>query len=187
MKSPTFNNRENKKHELENGRIIWESRAVATAATIVVRLPDADYVVLGCRGPAAQNFIGSYCLVCGYLDWDETPLQCIFREASEEVGIDLSAHNWRFTPDPWHIDTPLYGLQNVTMQYAFELKAETLPQIMNKKIDLDEVSHIIWVKLNDVHKFDLAFNHNEILKLYEDKIGEMRSSSVFIENKCDKI
>lgn len=86
-----FDNRENEKVTLPDGRVIFLSRSVAVVGCFVFM--DSKeyryYVPLVKRGKGVPDFKGYWCLPCGYLDWDESGTEGIVRELYEETGMNI--------------------------------------------------------------------------------------------------
>ena len=67
---------------------------------------------------------GKQCVICGYIDWDETGFDAIRRETYEETGIDLNCLNddvVYISDQPYFVKTdPGENRQNVTLNCVFE-------------------------------------------------------------------
>jgi 8-oxo-dGTP pyrophosphatase MutT (NUDIX family) len=86
VQSP-FKSRPSPSHVLADGRLIYESRSVAVTAVVLAydAAERAHYVVVGERGTGV-DLSGLHCLVCGYLDWDESLPDAVRREVFEETS-----------------------------------------------------------------------------------------------------
>ena len=182
-----FNNRPNKKViEHLTGDVYWYSRSVAVNGVIIIFLPGhkTPYVLVSRRGPNAADYQGKLNLVAGYLDWDETGTQALYREAWEEVGFDLESFAFPKEGDaswydlasndllnPWQVKTNPDNSdnQNVSLRYGFicELKESKFPELTLDHNEVEgEVSEAWWMPVNEINKYEWAFNHDQVIKDY---------------------
>jgi ADP-ribose pyrophosphatase YjhB (NUDIX family) len=54
---------------------------------VAVIIPQAERIVLVRR--AEEPMLGHWCLPAGFMELDETPVQCAIREIKEETGLDI--------------------------------------------------------------------------------------------------
>lgn len=177
MTDPVFKNRLNQSHVLEDGRILWESRSCAVMAVVeaVSYTKKETYVALGRRGPGVPDEQGKLCLPCGYIDWDENAFDAIRREVWEELGLDVQdEHEWDYEPQPWWVQSePNASRQNITMRFWFRRFCEELPELSADNCEPGEVEELIWVPYKEAINMELAFNHQEVIRLYyKDRIGD---------------
>ena len=85
-----FNNRENERVVLPDGRIIFIARSTAVVGCVLCVNDDKLSVLMVERGPKVDNS-GKWCMPCGYLDWDESLKEAVIRELFEETGLDFDA------------------------------------------------------------------------------------------------
>ena len=72
------------------GREYWISRSVAVVGFIYGYDEDEkEYILAVQRGTGTPDpeFVGKWCLPCGYLDYDETLEEALQREVFEETGV----------------------------------------------------------------------------------------------------
>jgi 8-oxo-dGTP pyrophosphatase MutT (NUDIX family) len=169
-----FNNKENEKIELSNGRTIWISRAVAVVGTVCLIKDGIPYFLLSQRGKGAADFQGLWNLPCGYLDFNETSGEAFIREVWEECGInilDLKKNSIKLsdnTETPWDVNTsPNENRQNVCLHHSYigEVKELPIPEIRNE-VEADEVSDIKWVSINEIENYQYAFQHLERIEKF---------------------
>ena len=102
---------------------------------IIVAITDGDYLLV------AQNVTSSirfYSLIAGYVEMGETLEQAVYREALEEVGLELSDITY-LNNQPWGISGSL--------MLAFCAKADrTKPLLLQK----DEIKSAKWVHRNEL-------------------------------------
>jgi len=186
-----FNNRPNSSHKVGD-RIIWESRSVAVNGVVILYLPDnpVPYVLVSSRGPKAADYQGYMNLIAGYMDWDESGPEALYREAWEEVGVDLKSLVYpekekdclwseiisNNIDQPWHVKTePDENRQNISLRYgaAFRTKESVLPELSLENNEVEgEVEHAVWLPVNEIDQYQWAFDHDKVIKEYLVKIGD---------------
>ena len=174
--------------ELPKGKekTVWESRSVAINGCIIIFLPNhkTPYVLASRRGPNSADYQGMMNLIAGYLDWDETGTEALYREAWEEVGLDLKRFAFPEGEDagwydiatndllnPWQVETDPNNSnrQNVSLRYGFicRLKEPRFPDLSLANNEVDgEVSEAWWMPVNEINKHEWAFNHDKVIKDY---------------------
>lgn len=90
----------------------------------------------------------------------------MLKNSSEIVTNDLD--------NPWYITTkPSENRQNISLRYgvALVLKSNTLPKLstINNEVP-GEVENPMWMPLDDVNKYQWAFNHDQVIFDYIKKI-----------------
>lgn len=176
-----FNNTPNKFYEID-GKLIWESRSPALVAILIACFKDEEYVLIGKRGPGTPDNQGKWNVPCGYLDWDENGYDGICREVYEETGIyipDLLEQDgngiWieeNYMEQPFYVNTdPKGNRQNISLSYGLWFSCDyELPKLTNKNCEPDEVSDLKWLKVSQLESYDFAFNHDERIKYFLNKI-----------------
>ncbi len=189
-----FNNRENERVDLADGREVWLSRACAVVAEVCMYVAQEQtwYVLIGKRGTATPDFQGYWCLPCGYLDWDESLTEGMLREVWEETGLyipelkeqpgfiysenpcilnKIDAHE-----TPWSIsDKPTSAKQNISFHYAilFSWQSKPFPILSMNYCEPNEVADLKWVKLEEARNMELAFNHAQRVAMLRDGKPEL--------------
>jgi len=177
-----FKNKPNKCHEItENGnkRLIWESRSVAVNCIVVLKNNLCEqYVLVSERGPNAADFVGKLNLISGYLDWNESGTDAVYREAWEECGINLpELINNSFNVviknnlnDPWEVETtPNENRQNISLRYGVILMYNhiELPHLSTEHNEIKgEVEKSWWMPITDIDNYQWAFSHDKVIKKY---------------------
>ena len=174
-----FSNRLNES-AMVNGKEVWLSRSVAVAVEILYCVDNGQsrelFILVTQRGPGCPNEVGKWCLPCGYLDWDEDGYDAARRETWEETGINLdnllkSPHRVLCNPAssraPWRIthNPDDSKLQNITMHFGAAMAGTELPEpkySLNGG-EVDEVSDVRWVNLDDLAKYEFAFSHSKCI------------------------
>ena len=99
----------------------------------------------------------------GYLDFDETTKHGAMREVFEETGVRIqNATFWGFEDDP------RANHQNVTFRY-YSIISNPQPNTVsvgvgNRGGEEDEVSAVAWISINNIDKYQWAFNHDHLIK-----------------------
>lgn len=179
---PPFTNRPNPCHTLPDGRALYESRSVAVTAIVVAYEATSreHYVVVGQRGPAV-DLSGLHCLVCGYLDWDESLADAVRREVWEEAGLDLREleriGRASVPEQPVFVQSaPSAHRQNVTARFVVELDSRS--PVSTANAEPEEVASIGWLPVTRAAIGGLAwaFNHDAILRELADFYTSERDS-----------
>ncbi len=178
MSGPTFNNVENEKLQLLNGESVWRSRSLAVVSTIIANvMPETvknsqTFICLIKRGLESSNEPGKFALPGGYLDWNETIQDCAAREIWEETGINVRSKNllWRYTEQPWKIDSNPTSDQNVIFYTGFEVWVRSFDDLhkfmKTAHINEGEISEVKWISVRDAITMDLGFDHTDIISEY---------------------
>lgn len=147
-------------------REYWISRSVAVLGIVkTIDKNGIEYVLAEQRGTGTPDpeYIGCWCLPCGYLDYDETCKQAIAREVLEETGVNIHPDNFKLIEinDNPHSDKR----QNVTFRFKTELEGYINDwELTNKFSETNEIMNIKWIDLREINNYKWAFNHDEILK-----------------------
>jgi len=173
-----FNNRHNKSHKID-GRTIWESRSPAVVGVIIAKYYGEDYVLFGKRGKGSADYQGYWNLPCGYLDWDENGYDGICREVYEETGVYIPEILENEVIIDNHLEQPFYvntdtkeNRQNVSLSYGLYFQCDKFPKLTDENSEPDEVEDLKWVKIDDIGKYKIAFNHDDRLMMYYSKIKD---------------
>ena len=150
----------------DSGKSYWISRAIAICAIIIVREGSDSWILLQKRGPECPDFVGAWSHTCGYLDFDETVLEALYREVYEELGIDVSKS--KITPYGMN-DTASDKRQNVTMRYVVEIEKDLLKDLnlmsQDRGGENGEVSETMLLPVDsNLEDLEFAFNHKSLTK-----------------------
>lgn len=146
-----------------SGREYWISRSIAVVVAVFAK--DSVVVIQRGTGTPDPEYVGRYCLPCGYLDFDETCTQAAQRELMEETGLNLPLSDFKLVSVN---DNPTSDKrQNVTFRYIIKtpLSEEELELMFTtKNSEKDEVSSIRLVKIENIDLYKWAFNHSTLIK-----------------------
>lgn len=105
-----------------------------------------------------EPFLGQYALVGGHLDPDDPDtMYAAIRELREEVGITLLNEEVKHVGTYSQINRDPRG-RYITVAYLVEVIELPILEIQE-----DEVLKAEWVNLDDLHKYELAFDHRKII------------------------
>jgi 8-oxo-dGTP pyrophosphatase MutT (NUDIX family) len=150
------------------GREHWISRSIAAVVCIIAKDTHGLHYVLAVqrgKGTPDPEYVGKYCMPCGYLDYDETIVQAAQREVKEETGLLFPISDFKLI----NINDDPSGdkRQNITFRYAVvsDVPVEDLVLLLNtENAEKDEVESIRFIKLSSIELYEWAFNHEELIK-----------------------
>lgn len=143
-------------------KIYWISRAMAVVGFVFKQIDDKLFVLIEKRGQGAADNIGSFCVPCGYLDFNETLEEAVLRELKEETGFIGDKDKLIFLKIN---SNPNENRQNVSVHFAyFANNNENFNT--NKAIggEKDEIEYVTWLCIGTIKKikwFKRLFKHNK--------------------------
>ena len=150
------------------GREHWISRSIAAVVCIIAKDKSGNKYVLAVqrgKGTPDPEYVGKYCMPCGYLDYDETVAQAAQREVKEETGLTFPVTDFKLVTIN---DNPFDDKrQNVTFRYLVKsdiLVNELELMFTTKNSEKDEVSEIRFIKVSNIELYEWAFNHETLIK-----------------------
>lgn len=149
-------------------REYWISRSIAVVVFVFAKdVLGETYILAEQRGKGTPDpeYVGKYCVPCGYLDFDETCAQAAQRELIEETGLNFPIKDFKLVSIN---DIPESDKkQNVTFRYIINsnVPVEDLCKLFTtKNSEKDEVESIKFIKLSNINNYEWAFNHQELIK-----------------------
>ncbi len=133
----------------------------ATAGAIIYRKNGVSFDIFMTKRNI-QPFKDYWCLPGGHIEDFEPAFSAIVREVKEETNLDYSPRFLCYLDEIF----PEMDLHNVVMMFYGE--ASGIP-----KADPGEVSDAGWFGLEEAMKMDLAFQHNEALKIFSEKLDHL--------------
>lgn len=175
--------RENSKIvDRETGKTYYHHRSIAVTGVIVAKDFNNDevYVLLERRGSGCPDNIGKLCCVCGYLNWDETRLDAVKREAYEETGFNIDDCTIRELET---IDDPNRDAkQNVVTRYLIYSNYNDIEKALDSGVinidtksrggEENEVSEFLLLSKSQILELpseEFAFGHKEMILEVLDK------------------
>ena len=157
-----------KNFEFEHeGRKYWYSRSSCTVALLFTTDNTGKWYVLANKRGLDEKH--KWNCPAGYLDFGETIAECAAREVYEETGLKIAK-------DILHLvfinDDPKETRQNVTFRYVGLLneKVEDLSKQLNDAhSEKNEVEDIKFIPVEDIDKYEWAFNHENLITSYSPK------------------
>ena len=150
----------------ETGREYWISRSVAVLVALYAKdYVGEEYILVVQRGKGTPDpeYVGKYCMPCGYLDFDETCKGAAARELKEETGLTIPIEDFKLASIN---DNPEEDKrQNVTLRYVVKsnvFKEDLEKLFTTKNSEKDEVSSIRFINLKDIELYEWAFNHEKL-------------------------
>lgn len=149
------------------GNTYWISRAIAVVIKVkAFDIYNNEYVLAVQRGKGTPDpeFVGSWCLPCGYLDYDETTKEAAARELKEETGLTFPISDFKLI---YINDNPNDDKrQNVTFRFVVSsiVPVEDLSKLLtDRNSEKDEVSDIKFIPISEINSYKWAFNHNKLI------------------------
>lgn len=155
----------------ETGREYWISRSIAVVVKVIAKdIRGNSYILAVKRGKGTPDseYIGKYCMPCGYLDYDETTKQAAQRELQEETGLTFPISDFKLVSI--NDDPKGDKRQNVTFRYLVKslTPIEDLELMFTtKNAEKNEVDYIRFINIENIDLYEWAFNHNSLIKSYE--------------------
>jgi 8-oxo-dGTP pyrophosphatase MutT (NUDIX family) len=161
-----FKNVQNESLIDKNGKERWLSRSVAVSFVVVLksRFNDKIYFLAEKRSVLMPNFVGFWALPGGYLDYNETTLNCGIREVFEETGVDLTDPDIKNKFPNENIFKINSLTENVVFTYLHYSDSISKYELFPQLILSPEVDDLKWIELMDIPKYEWAFDHFDIIK-----------------------
>lgn len=135
-------------------KIYWISRAMAVVGFVFKEFDNKLFVLVEKRGKGAADNVGSLCVPCGYLDFNETLEEAMLRELKEETGFIGDKDKLMFLTIN---SNPDENRQNVSVHYAYfadDYEYFDDGNGIDNAIggEKDEVELVTWLYLGDIKK-----------------------------------
>jgi 8-oxo-dGTP diphosphatase len=115
---------------------------------------DNEYILLTKR--KVDPYVNKWCLPGGHIQENEMAKNAVVREVKEETGLDYLPQFYNYFDEI----IPSKDIHAVPLIFIGISSGELVK-------DNEEVSDAKWVLLKDILLYDLAFQHDEILKYYQ--------------------
>ena len=136
----------------ETGREYWISRSIAVVIAVFAKdkIANDDFVLVVQRGIGTPDpeYVGAFCMPCGYLDFDETCTQAAQRELVEETGLMFPISDFKLVSIN---DIPESDKrQNVTFRY-----------VVKSSLSIEELGHMFTTKNSEKDEISVNKNNNK--------------------------
>ena len=167
------------------GKTLWSGRYCAVSAFVFCEFPDGWKILENKRGIGTPDYQGMWNSPCGYLEPDESAKQGCAREVYEETGVKINPDKFQLI----HVETEpeLCNHGNVTLRhmailnYGSDNTSVSKEVVLNGNGEENEVESISWISVEDIDKYEWAFNHlNTIREIVNSYI---MFSSKFSDNR----
>lgn len=147
----------------KNGNFLgWFSRSVAVVCAIMRTNDNGEIeIVAGKRGKGCPDEVGKWNLICGYCEFNETLKESASRESKEECGLSIPSNAWRI--HSVNSNPKDDKRQNITFRMVTEYKPE-YGTFSTANSELDEVDDVRWIPINEIDKYEWAFEHEKLIK-----------------------
>jgi ADP-ribose pyrophosphatase YjhB (NUDIX family) len=127
---------------------------VTTVGSIISKYhDDKEYILLTQRKVSPYN--AKWCLPGGHIEQNETAVEAVIREVREETGLD-------FFPVFFNYFDEIIPEQHIHAVPLIFTGVSSGILIKNN----DEVNDAVWVLIEDVVNYDMAFHHKNIIEYY---------------------
>lgn len=154
------------------GETLWSGRYCAVVSLIFCCLDGRWSVLANRRGSGTPDFQGYWNCPCGFLEADESGKEGCAREIKEETGLEINPGILNL--DSVETDPKTCNKGHVTLRYWGNINKEDLDPNYNienpeniKNLqggEVNEVSAIKWIPIDEIDDYQWAFNHKDIIK-----------------------
>lgn len=137
-----------------NGKKLWYSRSLACNLVVFRKFSDGAIKILAHkRGPGCEFNKGLWNVQGGFIDFDESAVQCAIRETWEEVGIQIQDKDVHF----FKLDTNPHGKRQTMIASHYVIIDENTANKMTFSLsncEPGEVEEIKWIDMRDLDKYN---------------------------------
>jgi ADP-ribose pyrophosphatase YjhB (NUDIX family) len=163
--NPTLSMR-NKSKKTETLATPERNTPKTTVVAIIKKIIDGnDFILLTQRKVAPYKDM--WCLPGGHIEHNEIAFEAIIREVKEETGLDFKMEFYNYFDEI----IPEEKIHAVVLIYV----GTAIGELQKNN---DEVKDATWVLLHNTLKYDLAFQHKELIKKYIDSISDQIGNNV---------
>ena len=148
-------------------RILYDGRYCAVSGFIFA-IVDGKYSVLANkRGEGTPDYQGCWNCPCGFLERNEDSKTGIAREIKEECNFDIDPKRLKVV----YVETEPERCNNgnVTIRHRAFIGHQnqiSTTEVDNTTGEVNEVSDIRWIPVDDIDKYEWAFHHDETIAQY---------------------
>lgn len=147
---------------IHRGKVFWYSRSVATVIGVFCHDENGNLCVLANkRGKGTSDFQGYWNIICGYLEHGVNAEENCQKEVFEETGLFIPLDKIKF----FSLNTePNVNKQNVSLKYYSLLDGICNDYVLTtENCEQNEVEQVIWMPVDEIDKYDWAFNHDKLI------------------------
>ena len=141
---------------------LWSGRFCAVCGIVINIVGHRLYVLANLHGDGCPDYNGYWNAPCGFLEIFENGQEGVAREIKEECGISIRPEDFKFITAETEPGRCNNG--NVTLRYLAVGENFMDLTVTELSGEINEVSDVRWIPLEDIHNYKWAFNHYEILK-----------------------
>jgi len=152
-------------------KYIYEFPMAAVTATMSIVDPKTKQILLAKRSDNSDAFPSMWSLPGGFLDvGTETVRQCASREIMEECNLVVDPNDWTILGID---DKPGYDPRYTqVVNICYGLSVRDVLNDINNMAPNDDVQELKWVSFEDAKNMELAFNHNAIIEMAINAMGD---------------
>ena len=155
-----------------NGKTLWSGRYCAVVGFVIIHKTDDNnfYILANKRGDGTPDYQGYWNCPCGFLEADESAEQGVAREILEETGFNIEPAILKFLGVETDPEKSNNG--NVSLRYYTIIESDNLPKLKYENIngELDEVSDVKWINIDNINEYQWAFHHETIINSIKDNL-----------------
>lgn len=147
-------------------KIIYSGRFVAVSGFIFAIVNGKYSILANKRGSGTPDYQGCWNAPCGYLEKFENSIQGIQRETLEECKFFVDEDDFKIVSVETEPEECNNG--NVTIRHRAFL-GNIIPRYEQENSingEDNEVDDVKWIPIDDVDKYDWAFNHRKVIDMY---------------------
>ena len=148
-------------------KTVFSGRFCAVSGFIYAIVNGKYSILTNLRGPGTPDYQGCWNAPCGFLECYENSKEGIQREILEECGFIIDKNDLKVI---WvETDPKECNNGNVTIRHKAFL-GKIIPSYVKKEGgEENEVDGVKWIPIDDIDKYDWAFNHRKTIQLYAPK------------------
>ena len=173
---------------MEDGKVRWFSPSIATVCAVCCKNEEGKLLILfELRGPGCPDYVGKYCMPCGYYDFQDHYIrQGAVREVYEETGLEFDPSNLFFCGID---DGPNTNLGNITLRYMVMTDEKVLNQLLptdseNRGGETGEVTEFRLFDLDYIinHRDQFCFDHDKLSEIIVENFEEIQTEKFYRDN-----
>ena len=148
-------------------KTVFSGRFCAVSGFVYAIVNGKYSILANLRGPGTPDYQGCWNAVCGFLERYENSKEGIAREMREEGGFQIDTDDLKII----HVETEPEECNNgnVTIRHTAFLGKIIPHYVIKEGGEENEVDLVAWVPIDDIDKFNWAFNHYKTIKQYAPK------------------